>query len=98
MRRSVKAAPDDDPHGNRKIAAERLGRSPSMASMSACSQPLRRLSPVAGKSVTTLALAMSVWSDPVTLPVVHDPATAELLGRKLAVSFHLVGESGRISR
>jgi hypothetical protein len=35
-----------------------------------------------------------VWSDPVTLPFVHDPATAELLGRKLAVSFHVVGESG----
>jgi hypothetical protein len=25
---------------------------------------------------------------------VHDPAAAELLGRKLAVSFHVVGESG----
>ncbi len=36
---------------------------------------------------------MSVWSDPVTLPFVHDPAAAELLGRKLAVSFHVVGES-----
>ena len=29
-----------------------------------------------------------------TLPFVHDPAAAELLGRKLAVSFHVVGESG----
>jgi len=35
-----------------------------------------------------------VWSDPVPLPFVQDPATAELLGRKLAVSFHVVGESG----
>ena len=37
---------------------------------------------------------MSVWSDPVPLPFVPDPATAELLGRKLAASFQIVGESG----
>jgi hypothetical protein len=29
-----------------------------------------------------------------TLPFVHDPPAVELLGRKLAVSFHVVGESG----
>jgi len=49
---------------------------------------------VAGESTTAVAPGSSVWSDPVTLPFVHDPATAELLGRKLAVSFHVVGESG----
>jgi len=48
----------------------------------------------AGKSATTVATGSSVWSDPVTLPFVPDPATPELLGRKLAVSFHIVGESG----
>ena len=32
-----------------------------------------------------------------TVPFVHDPATAELLGPKLAVSFHVVGESGPIT-
>src|ERR1700732_4460614 len=48
----------------------------------------------AGKSSTTVAPGMSVWSDPVSLPFVPDPATVELLGRKLAVSFHIVGESG----
>jgi lysophospholipase L1-like esterase len=47
-----------------------------------------------GKSMTTLAPGTSVWSDLVTLPFVRDPAAAELLGRKLAVSFHVVGESG----
>jgi lysophospholipase L1-like esterase len=35
-----------------------------------------------------------VWSDAVALPFVRDPAAHELAGRKLAVSFHVVGESG----
>ena len=48
----------------------------------------------ARKSSTTVAPGISVWSDPVSLPFVPDPATVELLGRKLAVSFHIVGESG----
>src|ERR1700731_2353329 len=48
----------------------------------------------AGAGATTVAPGSSVWSAPVPLPFVHDPATAELLGRKLAVSFHVVGESG----
>ena len=48
----------------------------------------------AGEGATTVAPGSSVWSDPVPLPFVHDPAAAELLGRKLAVSFHVVGESG----
>jgi hypothetical protein len=48
----------------------------------------------AGESATAVATGSSVRSDPVTLPFAHDPATAELLGRKLAVSFHVVGESG----
>ena len=41
-----------------------------------------------------LAPGTSVWSDPVTLTFVRDPASAELTGRKLAVSFHVAGESG----
>src|SRR6201982_1182656 len=48
----------------------------------------------AGEGATTVAPGSSVWSDPVPLPFVHDPAATELLGRKLAVSFHVVGESG----
>ena len=51
----------------------------------------------AGKSATTVTPGMSVWSDPLTLPFVHDPAAAELLGRKLAVSFHVIGESGPVT-
>ena len=48
----------------------------------------------AGKSDVTIALGASVWSDPVDLPFVRDPEAPELTGRKLAVSFHAVGESG----
>ena len=36
----------------------------------------------------------SVWSDPVGLPFVRESSAAELTGRKLAVSFHVAGESG----
>src|SRR5215213_3965535 len=35
-----------------------------------------------------------IWSDPVTLPFVSEPDAASLSGRKLAVSVHVVGESG----
>jgi lysophospholipase L1-like esterase len=48
----------------------------------------------AGKRATTVASGMSTWSDAVSLPFVRDPAAPELLGRKLAVSFHVAGESG----
>src|SRR6202023_2414480 len=37
---------------------------------------------------------LSVWSDAVSLPFVHEPAAPELLSRKLAASFHIAGESG----
>jgi lysophospholipase L1-like esterase len=45
-----------------------------------------------GKDRMTLAPGASVWSDAVTLSFARD--AAELLGRKLAVSFHVVGETG----
>ena len=48
----------------------------------------------AGKVNVTLAPGLSVWSDAVALPFVHDAAANELAGRKLAVSFHVVGDSG----
>jgi lysophospholipase L1-like esterase len=48
----------------------------------------------AGKRATTVAPGLSVWSDAVSLRFVRDPAAAELLGRKLAASFHVAGESG----
>ena len=35
-----------------------------------------------------------VWSDSVTLDFVRNPESMELAGRKLAVSFHIAGESG----
>src|SRR6201993_2284743 len=45
-----------------------------------------------GKDRATLAPGVSVWSDAVTLDFVDDPGV--LTGRKLAVSFHIVGETG----
>jgi lysophospholipase L1-like esterase len=47
-----------------------------------------------GKPAVTIAAGEEAWSDAVSLPFVRDPAQAELAGRKLAVSFHVAGESG----
>ena len=47
-----------------------------------------------GKNSVTVAPGPSVWSDAVPLPFVRDASAIELAGRKLAVSFHVVGESG----
>jgi len=47
-----------------------------------------------GRGEVTVAPGQSVWSDPVALPFVRDAADALLQGRKLAVSFHVRGESG----
>lgn len=46
----------------------------------------------AGARHVTVAPGQYVWSDSVALPFVADPAA--LAGRKLAVSVHVVGESG----
>jgi lysophospholipase L1-like esterase len=48
----------------------------------------------AGKAGVTLPAGQSAWSDPVALDFVHDPDAAQWAGRKLAVSFHVAGESG----
>ncbi|MCW5621599.1 MAG: hypothetical protein KIS79_10875 [Burkholderiales bacterium] len=47
-----------------------------------------------GGTRVTLPAGASTWSDPVTLDFVTDPASPLLADRKLAVSFHVVGESG----
>ncbi len=47
-----------------------------------------------GKPDVTIAPGASTWSDPVDLSFVRDPEAGELAGRKLAVSFHVAGESG----
>jgi len=49
----------------------------------------------AGKSAVTIAPGGSVWSDPVALAFVQDKIS--LGGRKLAVSFHVVGDSGKMT-
>ena len=47
-----------------------------------------------GKASVTIAPGTDAWSDPLDLGFVHDPAAIELEGRKLAISFHIAGESG----
>jgi lysophospholipase L1-like esterase len=47
-----------------------------------------------GRASVTVAAGQSVWSDAVALPFVRDASANELAGRKLAVSFHVAGESG----
>jgi lysophospholipase L1-like esterase len=51
----------------------------------------------AGNDSVTVPPGTSVWSDPVELPFVHDVAALELMGRKLAVSFHVADESGAMT-
>jgi len=53
-----------------------------------------RLVTFADKDSVTVPPGTSVWSDPVELSFVHDSSALELMGRKLAVSFHIAGESG----
>jgi len=47
-----------------------------------------------GKPAVTIPPGESRWSDPVELTLVRDPSAVQLQGRKMAVSFHIVGESG----
>jgi lysophospholipase L1-like esterase len=49
----------------------------------------------AGKPTLTIAPGESAWSEAVALPFVTDGAT--LAGRRLAITFHVVGESGPIT-
>ena len=48
----------------------------------------------AGKNAVTVAPGKDVLSDAVSLPFVTKPADPMLIGRRLAVSFHVAGESG----
>ncbi|TMH65209.1 MAG: lysophospholipase [Betaproteobacteria bacterium] len=47
-----------------------------------------------GRNEVTVAPGASVWSDALALPFVRDAGDPLLQGRKLAVSFHVAGESG----
>ena len=47
-----------------------------------------------GQASITVQPGQSVWSDPVSLPFVHDSADPTLTGRKLAISLHVAGQSG----
>src|SRR6266404_5211439 len=62
----------------------------SSAVVSGTSRPVT----FSGKRSVTIAPGAAVWSDPVALAFVRNPASTELWGRKLAVSFHIAGESG----
>ena len=50
-----------------------------------------------GKPTVTVQPGAQIWSDAVLLPYVHDPASPDLAGRKLAVTFHVSGDSGPIT-
>jgi lysophospholipase L1-like esterase len=60
------------------------------AVLNGTNQPVR----FSGQSSITIPPGESVWSDAISLPFVRNPVQAELAGRKLAVSFHIAGESG----
>ena len=47
-----------------------------------------------GKKAVTVAPGGQAWSDGVTLPWISNAQAPELVGRKLAVSLHVAGESG----
>lgn len=47
-----------------------------------------------GRTAVTVAPGKMDWSDAVVLPFVKSNADQSLIGRRLAVSFHVVGESG----
>ena len=47
-----------------------------------------------GKPEVTIAPGAHAWSDAVDLAFVRDTQAPELAGRKLAISFHVAGESG----
>jgi len=51
----------------------------------------------AGKKSVTLAPGAEAWSDPVALPFAGNPTAPELVGRKLAASFHMTGETGPLT-
>src|SRR5262245_6317737 len=50
-----------------------------------------------GKSHVTIMPGESAWSDAIALPFVKSAANSGLAGRKLAVSFHIAGESGSMT-
>lgn len=60
------------------------------AVMPGTNQPVR----FGGAAGVTIPPGQQVWSDAVALPFAVEPASPLLAGRKLAVSFHVAGESG----
>src|SRR3954454_7727776 len=62
----------------------------SAAIVPGANQPVR----FKGQDSVVIPPGQWVWSDPVTLPFVSEPDAASLSGRKIAVSVHVVGESG----
>ena len=48
----------------------------------------------AGKPSVSVQPGEQVWSDAVSLPFVHSTDGAEIAGRRLAVTFHIPGDSG----
>jgi lysophospholipase L1-like esterase len=63
------------------------------ALVKATNRPVR----FSGRNEVTVAPGASVWSDAVALPFVREAGDALLQGRRLAVSFHVAGESGPVT-
>jgi lysophospholipase L1-like esterase len=65
----------------------------SSAVMSGTNRPVT----FAGSPAVTVEPGASVWSDAVSLPFAEPVRALDMQGRKLAVSFHIAGESGPIT-
>ncbi|MFZ2738818.1 MAG: GDSL-type esterase/lipase family protein [Burkholderiaceae bacterium] len=76
------------------FAGVHIGLQSSGAELSASTN---RLVSFGGDPQLTLAPGQSAWSDAVALPFVVDESASELAGRKLAVSFHVLGQSGAMT-
>ena len=50
-----------------------------------------------GKPSVTVPPGAEAWSDAVAVPYAGNPLAPELIGRKLAASFHVVGETGPVT-
>jgi len=50
-----------------------------------------------GKPSVTVPPGAEAWSDAVLVPFAGNPLAPELIGRKLAASFHVVGETGPVT-
>jgi lysophospholipase L1-like esterase len=80
--------------GTRDVTLDDVFTGMQEAGASVVSGTNRRVTFNGGRNAITLPTGQSAFSDPVALPFVTRGSPAVLHGRKLAVSFHVVGSSG----